>query len=113
MPAGVVRDARQTAIVAALDMAAERRRAAGGNGRQHAPFAASEMFGVLSRVSLAVAADDVGEFERQRRPHRLLRRRHVQREPIQRARRRGDEARRNAGVARRRRKMFVTQQEPG
>ena len=81
--AGVVGDARQPAIVAALDMTAERRRAAGGDRRQHAPLDAPEMAGVLSDVSLAVAANDVGEFERRRRSHRLFRRRHVQREPIQ------------------------------
>jgi len=92
-------------------MTAERRRAAGGDGRQHAPLNASEMFGVLSDVSSAVAAHDVGEFERRRRSHRLVRRRHLQRKPIQRARRRGDEARRDAGVARRRRKILVTQQD--
>jgi hypothetical protein len=109
MPAGVVRDARQPAIVAALDMTAERRCPASGDSRQHAPFAAPEMESVLSDVSLAVSADDVGEFERRRWPHRLLRRR-LQRKPIQGARRSGDEARRDAGVARRRRKLFVSQQ---
>ena len=89
--ARIVGDARQPAIVAALDMTAERRRAAGGDRREHAPLDAPEMFSVLSFVTLAVAADDVGEFERRRRPHRLFRRRHVQREPIQGARRRGDQ----------------------
>ena len=91
-------------------MTTERGCATGRNSRQYAPLDAPEVACVLSRVAPAVAADDVGEFERRRRPHRLFRWRHVQRKPIQRARRRGDEACRDAGIARRRRQILVAEQ---
>jgi hypothetical protein len=58
--AGIVGDAGEPAIVAALDMTAERRRAAGCDRSDHAPLDAPEMSGVRSFVSIAVAAKYVG-----------------------------------------------------
>ncbi len=76
--ARVVSDAGEPAIVAELDMTAERRRAAGRDRSDYAPLDAPEMSGVRSFVSLAVTAEDIGQFERRPRRHRLLRRRHLQ-----------------------------------
>ena len=68
----VVGDAREPAIVAALDMTAERRRAAGRDRADHAPLDTPEMSGVRSLVTVAVAAKDVGQFERRPNPHRTI-----------------------------------------
>ena len=70
--ARVVGDAGEPAIVAALDMTAERRRAAGRDRSDHAPFDAPEMSGVRSFVTVAVAAKHVGQFERRPNPHRTI-----------------------------------------
>ena len=80
---------------------------------QHAPFDAPKMLGVLSDVSLAVAADDVGEFERRRRVGTAYSGGVTSSEsrssglavpaikrPVE-----------SVGVARRRRKLIVTQQD--
>jgi len=68
----VIGDAGEPAGVAALDMTAERRRAAGRDRADHAPFDPPEMSGVRSFVSLAVAAEDVGRFERRPNLHRTI-----------------------------------------
>ncbi len=108
--ARVVGGARRTAIVAALDVTAERGGATGRDRADHAPFDAAEMSGVRLLVTLAVAAKDVGQFERRPQLHRLSRRRHVQRQSVERAHRTGDDPGRDAGVERRRRQVVVTQQ---
>jgi hypothetical protein len=76
--ARVVGDADVPAVVTALDMAAERRRAAGRDRADHAPLNAPEMSAVRPFVSLAIVAEDVGQFERRPRRHPLSRRRHLQ-----------------------------------
>jgi len=76
--ARVVGDANGAAGVASLDVTAERRRAAGRDRADDAPFDPSQMSGVRSAVGFAVAAKDVGQFERRPRRHRLFRRRHLQ-----------------------------------
>ena len=58
------------------------------------------MFGVLSDVSLAVAADNVGEFGRRPRSRRLLRRHPLQREPVERIGGAGDRSGRDVSIAR-------------
>ena len=62
--ARVVGDAGKPAIVTALDVAAERRRAAGRDRSDHAPLHASEMSGVRPFVTFAVSVENVGQFER-------------------------------------------------
>ena len=106
--ARVIGDAGEPAIVAALDMTAERRRAAGRDRSDHAPLDPSEVSGVRPLVSLAVAAEDVGQVERRPRRHRLFRRRHLKRQPIQRALGPGDQLRRDTRIARRRRQILVS-----
>ena len=93
-----------------LDMAAERRRAAGRDRSDHAPFDAPEMSGVRPFVTRSVAAEDVGHFERRPRRHPLSGRRHVQGEPIERTGRIADELPGDARIARRRRQVLVAEQ---
>jgi len=109
VPARVVGDAGEPAIIAALDMAAERRRAAGRDRSDHAPLDAPEMSSVRSFVTVTMAVEDVGQFERRPNPHRLFRRRHLERQPIQRALGPGDHLRRDARVACRRRQILVAE----
>jgi hypothetical protein len=107
--ARVVGDAGKPAVTA-LDVAAERRRAARRDRADHAPLDAPEMSGVRPFVSLAMVAEDVGQFERRPRRHPLSRRRHLQRQSIQRTGGLGDDLRRDARVARRRRQILVAEQ---
>jgi len=60
--ARVVGDASRAAVVALLDVTAERRRAAGRDRSDHAPLHASEMFGVRPFVTDTVSVEDVGQF---------------------------------------------------
>jgi len=107
--ARVLGDASEPAIVAALDVTAERRGAAGRDRSDHAPLHASEMSGVRPFVTLAVTAEDVGQFERRPRRHPLFRRRHLERQSIQRALDPGDHLRRDARVAGRGGQVLVAQ----
>ena len=59
-------------------MTAERRRAAGHDRADDAPLDPSQMSGVRLNVGFAVAAKNVGQFERRPRRHRLFLRRHLQ-----------------------------------
>ena len=67
--ARVIGDAGEAAILAAFNMAAERRHAAGRDRSDHPPFDAPEMSGVRPFVTLVMAAEDVGQFERRPRRH--------------------------------------------
>src|ERR1700747_650208 len=87
--ARVVGDAHGAAVVAALDMTAERSRAAGRDRSDDAPFDAPEMSSVRPFVTLAVTAEDVGQFERRPNVHRLSWRGDAQREFIARTGRGG------------------------
>ena len=74
-------------------MTPKRRRAAGRDRSDHAPLDAPEMPGIGSFVTVTVAVEDVGQFERRPNPHRLFRRRHLKRQPIERALGLGDHLR--------------------
>ena len=76
--AGIVGDAFVRAVLAALDVSAERGGATGLDRADDAPFDPSQMTGVRSAVGFAVGAKDVGQFERRPLRHRLFRRRHLQ-----------------------------------
>jgi hypothetical protein len=91
-----------------LDVTAERRRAAGRDRADDASLDPSKMSGVGSAVGFAVATKHLGQFERRPRRHRPFR--HLQRQPIQRARGLGDDLRRDARVAGRRRQILVSEQ---
>src|SRR3954447_15882171 len=62
--ARIIGDANETALRAALDMAAERRGAACLDRTHDAPFGAAEMAGVPLTVRLAVAAENIRYLER-------------------------------------------------
>ena len=109
--ARVVGDAGKPAIVTALDVAAERRRAAGRDRSDHAPLHASEMSGVRPFVTFAVSVENVGQFERRPNLHRLSRRRHDQREFIERTGRAGDHLGRDVGIACRRFEPRMSEQD--
>ena len=91
--ARVVGDANGAAVVTALDMTPKRRRAAGRDRSDHAPLDAPEMSGVRPFVTFTVSVENVGQFERRPNPHRLFRRRHLKRQPIERALGPGDHLR--------------------
>ena len=103
--APVVGDAGEPAVVAAFDVPAEAGCPASHDRADHASLDAPEMSGVRSFITLAVAAEDVGQFERRPRRHPLSWRRHLQRQSIQRTGGFGDDLCRDARVARRRRKF--------
>src|ERR1019366_795598 len=61
--AGVVRDPRHAAVVTSLDVTAERHRPACGDCAHHAPFDAAEMAGVRMAISIAMAAQNIGNLD--------------------------------------------------
>ena len=61
--ARVVGDARRAAIVASLDMAAERRRSARRDRAHDAPLGPPHMSGVVAKIGLAVTAQDIRDFD--------------------------------------------------
>ncbi len=60
--AGVVGDPRHAAVVAGLDVTAERPRPARDDCAHHAPFDTAEMAGVRLAISVAMAAQDIGNL---------------------------------------------------
>ena len=59
----VVGDARGAAIVASLDMAAERRRSARRDRAHDTPLGPPHMFGMVAKIGLAVTAQDIRDFD--------------------------------------------------
>ena len=71
-----------------LDMAAERRRAAGLDRAHDAPLDAPEMAGMRLTIGLAVAAEDIRHLQSlHAMATRSAGRHHLQRQPVERARR--------------------------
>ena len=62
--ARVVGDARRAAIVAGFDVTAERRRSARHDRAHDAPLGPPDMSGVVAKIGLAMAAQDVCDFDR-------------------------------------------------
>jgi len=62
--AGVVADAREAALVAAVDMTAERRRPAFLDGRHDSHLATTEVTGVVMTIRRSEAAEDIRHLER-------------------------------------------------
>jgi hypothetical protein len=61
--ARVVGDARRAAIVASLDVAAERRRSARHDRAHDAPFGSPDMTRMVAKIGLAVPAQNICEFD--------------------------------------------------
>ena len=61
--ARVVGDARRAAIVASLDMTAERRRSARRDRAHDAPLGPPHMPGVIAKIGLAMATQDIRDFD--------------------------------------------------
>ena len=66
--AGIVGDARHAAIVARLDVTAERGCAARLDRAHHAPFDAAQMSGVGRTIGVAMATQNVRDLEANARP---------------------------------------------
>ena len=121
--AGVVGDPRHAAVVAGLDVTAERPRPARDDCAHHAPFDTAEMAGVRLAISVAMAAQDIGNLNNG--PVRTKvgadhgprlnvpspGRRYLKRQTIERALRRPDRMGGNLGVARRGRQIVMPKQD--
>ena len=103
--ARVVRDAGRAAIVACLDMAAERRRSASRDGAHDPPLRAAEVTFVSTAIGLTVAANDVRHLQACGHVIRSGGRHDLQRQPIERALRASDKLVRDPRVARRARQI--------
>ena len=111
--ARVVGVARRAAIVASLDMAAERRCAACGDGVHDASFGPTDMTGLVTKIRLAVPAQNISDLDdgpvEESFGARLPRRHDLQRKAVQRARRRSDRMRGELRIARRRRQVVMSE----
>ena len=89
--AGIVGNAGLTAILAALDMAAERRCAAHLDRRHDAAVSGGQAAGLIGAIGGTIAAEDIRHLERGSHTGRSARRHYHQAEAIERARRVGDQ----------------------
>ena len=71
IPAAIVRDSAMVAVVASLDMAAERRGPAQLDRRHDAPFDATKMAVMGNAVSRAMAAEYIRHLQRRAHSGRL------------------------------------------
>jgi hypothetical protein len=99
--AGVVGDASRTTIIALLDMATERGRAAGRDGAHDATLDAPEVTSVRLSKRFAMAAENVRHLQHRSHGTCSAGWHHFQAEPIEWARRVADRLGRDPGVARR------------
>ena len=119
--AGVVGDPRRPTILAGFDMTPERGRPTRRDRAHDAPLGPPHMSGVAAKIGLAMAAQDVRDFYR--RPAEgssgaghdprcapLSRRHDLQRQTIERARRRPDRMDGDLRIERRRRQMGMPEQ---
>ena len=118
--AGVVGDARQAAVVARLDVTAERGGAAGGDRAHHAPLDAPQMAGVRQTIGVAMPTQNIGHLEAgagpvsaPAMPHRCGQPggNDLQGQTIERAPRRPDRVGCDLRVARGRRQIVVPEQD--
>ena len=71
--AGIVGDARHAAVVARLDVTAERGGAARNDRAHHAPFDAAQMSGVGQTIGVAMPTQNISDLEANARPRSLPR----------------------------------------
>src|SRR3954471_23464559 len=107
--ARIIGDTNETALGAALDMAAQRRGATRLDRAHNAPFGAAEVAGMRLAVRLAVAAEDVRHLERGHDWPSSVWRRFRQLQPVERAGRIADHGRCDLGIACRGRQMLMTE----
>src|SRR4051794_20786033 len=108
--ARIIGDANETALGAALDMAAERRGAARLDRAHDAPFGAAEMAGVYLAIRLAVAAEDIRYLERGHGWSASVWRRCRQLQPVELAGRVADHGGCDLGITCRGRQMLMAEQ---
>ena len=113
--AGIIGDAHCAAVVARLDMTADRGGPTRHDRAHHAPLDATQTPSVGQSIGVAVPAQNVGEFEANAGPipgHRYSTRRNdIQRQTIERALGRTDRMGGDLRIARRRRKIVVAEQD--
>ena len=63
IPAGIIGDPRHAAVVASLDVAAERLGSARNDRAHHAPLDPTEMTGMQTAIGLAMPAQDIGNLD--------------------------------------------------
>ena len=97
--AGIVRNAGLTAILAAFDMAAERRCPAHLDRRHDTVLSGSQAAGLIGAIGGTMAAEDIRHLERRSHTGRSARRHHHQAEAIERAGRLGDQCGCDLGIA--------------
>ena len=108
--ARVVGDAGRPAVLAALDMAAERRGAARLHGGHDTALGLRQMTALGRAESLSVAAEDVRYLERLAHPRGLIGRDHREREAVEWARRTSTQVRGDLRIARGRGQIDVPEQ---
>jgi hypothetical protein len=94
----IVGDANEATVIALLDMAAERCGATDLDGGHDAALVGREPTALRGPERLAVAAEDIRHLQRRAHGSQLLGRDHLEREPIEWARRPGDQAGGDLGV---------------
>jgi hypothetical protein len=97
--AGIVGNGGLTAILAAFDMAAERRCPAHLARRHDAALSESQAAGLVVAIDGTIAAEDIRHLERRSHTRRSARRHHHQAEAIERARCVGDQRGRDLRIA--------------
>ena len=108
--AGIVGDAGRPAVVALLDMAAQRRGPARRDRAHDAPLDMTEMVAMRSPKRLAVAAENVRRLDPRVHDAGSGGRHDLQPETVERARRLADGPGRNPSIARRALQIGVTEQ---
>lgn len=63
IPAGIIGDPRHAAVIAGLDVAAERVGSAPNNGAHHPPLDATVMTGMVTTIGVAMPAQDIGNVD--------------------------------------------------
>jgi hypothetical protein len=107
----VVGDADQAAVIALLDMTAERRGPARLDGSHDAALLRQEPPALRSTECIAVAAEDVRHLQRGTHGAALLGRNYLDRERVERARCPGDQTGRDLRIAGRRLQMGMPEQD--
>jgi hypothetical protein len=108
--AGIVGDASLAAILAALDMSAERRRPAGLDRGHDLALIEGEPVALRGAKTVAVATEDVRHLQLRAHGALLFGRHHHEREPVERARGVGDQMSGDLRVACRRRQLGMPEQ---
>ena len=107
---GIIGDPQRAAVVAALDMAAERSGSTGLDRADDPAFVASQSADMLASIVRSVATENIGDLEWRGHRRGSVGRRQLRRQKVERTLCCADRASRHACVARRRRQIRVAEQ---